>query len=290
MKAFQNAELGPPAEGQLEAFRHSLELEEKSRATIQKYLRDVRAFLKRRSGRGDALSKEEVIAYKAWLTGHYTPRSANSMLAALNRYLRFVGREDCCVRLLRVQQRTFCDQHQALTREDYLRLLDAAHRMGELRLYFVIETLCATGIRVSELPYITVEALRQGTAVARNKGKSRVILLPGDLCQELLTYAVQAGIDRGPVFITRTGRPLDRSNIWAGIKRLCRSAGVEADKGYPHNLRHLFARTFYSREKDLTHLADILGHRSVNTTRIYVVTSPEEHRAQLEALDLVIKN
>lgn len=271
----------------LEDFRRSLELDEKSPSTVQKYLHDVGVFLNHLEKRKQ-VSKEDLIAYKKWLAGRYAVRSANSMLIAANQFLRFSGAGECCVKLFKIQQDTFCDQRKELTKAEYRQLLNAALARKEKRLYFMLQTLCATGIRVSELKYITVEAARSETAVARNKGKSRVILLPGELCGALLEYAGQAGIESGPVFITRGGKPVDRSNVWAAMKRLCREAGILEGKVYPHNLRHLFARTFYEQEKDIMRLADVLGHRNINTTRIYLLSSGEQHRAQIEALQLFV--
>ena len=211
-----------------------------------------------------------------------------AMLIALNQFLRFQGAGDCCVKPLKVQRQTFCDKKKELSQAEYFRLLEAARRNGDMRLHLAIQTICATGIRVSELAYITVEAARLGRAIASNKGKSRIILIPKELCRNLLDYARERGIQDGPIFVTRGGRTLNRSNIWNAMKRLCKSAQVGPEKVYPHNLRHLFARTFYKKEKDISRLADILGHENVNTTRIYVVSSGAEHREQLESLHLTV--
>ena len=269
----------------LDRFRRALELEEKSPATIQKYLHDVRTFLEWRQGQGP-LCKEQVIAFKSWLAQRYAVRSANSMLAAVDHFLRFLQAEECCVKLFRIQYQTFCDRRMELRREEYEALREAAVQSGQERLALILQTICATGIRIGELKAITVEALLTGSAVAENKGKSRVVLLPRRMCRELLQYAAERGISSGPVFVTRSGRPVDRGNIWKGMKGLCARAGVDPAKVFPHNLRHLFAATFYEKEKDIMHLADILGHRSVNTTRIYILSSGEDHRMQIEALDL----
>ena len=187
-----------------------------------------------------------------------------------------------------IQYQTFCDQRKELGREEYRRLLETARRKKQIRLYFLILTLCATGIRISELQYITVEAAVSGNTIAKNKGKSRVILIPQKLCDVLLDYAAWIGISHGPIFITRGGRPVDRSNVWRAMQKLCREAGVPEEKVYPHNLRHLFASTFYEKEKDILHLADILGHKNVNTTRIYTLATGEVHRAQIESLNLFV--
>ena len=277
----------PAADGLLEEFRHALELEEKSPATVRKYLHDVQVFLRYLDGE-ETVCKEKLIAYKEWLMGRYAVTSANSMLTAANRFLRFAGAADCCVKLFRLQYHTFCDNRAELSRAEYGRMLRAAEERGNRRLYFILQTLCATGIRIGELSSITVEALRQGTAVACNKGKSRAILLPKGLCGLLLAYAREQRIASGPVFVTRGGRPVDRSNVWREMQSLCKRAQIPPQKGYPHSLRHLFARTFYEKEKDIMHLADILGHHNVNTTRIYVLSDGEVHRAQIEDLDLFV--
>lgn len=274
------------AENAVESFRKQLILDEKREATIQKYTHDVRRFLSYHGKQ--TVCKEDVIQYKAWLAERYAVRSTNSMLIALNQFLRFQGAGDCCVKPLKVQRQTFCDKKKELSQAEYFRLLEAARRNGDMRLHLAIQTICATGIRVSELAYITVEAARLGRAIASNKGKSRIILIPKELCRNLLDYARERGIQDGPIFVTRGGRTLNRSNIWNAMKRLCKSAQVGPEKVYPHNLRHLFARTFYKKEKDISRLADILGHENVNTTRIYVVSSGAEHREQLESLHLTV--
>lgn len=271
---------------ELQSFQKYLELEEKERATVQKYMRDVRSFLD--FAGGSPVTKERVIAYKAWLAEQYAPRSANSMLVALNGFLRYLGADGCCVKLFRLQYQTFCERQRVLTQEEYKRLLDTARRKRQTRLYLILLTLCSTGIRISELKHITVEAIRQGSAVARNKGKSRVVLLPRRLCELLNGYVRWRGIESGPVFLTRGGKPVDRSNVWRSMQRLCREAGVSKAKAHPHSLRHLFACTFYEKEKDVMHLADILGHKSVNTTRIYTLTVSSVHRRQIESLNLFL--
>lgn len=274
-------------DGALEAFRRYLELDEKSEATIRKYMHDVKVFLTFQKGKG-SFRKEQIIGYKNWLGERYAVRSANSMLTAVNQFLKFVGAGECCVKLFKLQYQTFCDQRKELGREEYRRLLETARRKKQIRLYFLILTLCATGIRISELQYITVEAAVSGNTIAKNKGKSRVILIPQKLCDVLLDYAAWIGISHGPIFITRGGRPVDRSNVWRAMQKLCREAGVPEEKVYPHNLRHLFASTFYEKEKDILHLADILGHKNVNTTRIYTLATGEVHRAQIESLNLFV--
>lgn len=258
--------------------------EEKSSATIEKYIRDVHTFSKYVGSQ--ALTKDMTIAYKRDLpTRGYTILSVNSMLASLNSFLTFCGRSDCKVRLYRVQKKTYLAANRELSRAEYQRLLNAAKRNG--RLWLLLQTLCATGIRVSELQYFTVEAVRGGEISVACKSKMRCILIPKGLQKLLLQYAHGAGIGSGSIFRTRTGKPLNRSNIWAAMKRLCTQANVNPDKVFPHNLRKLFARTFYQVEKDIAKLADLLGHSSINTTRIYIMSTGAEHRRQLERLQLL---
>lgn len=269
---------------QLEALRLYLIESEKSPLTIEKYVRDVRYFLAWLGER--ELQKSEVLAYKAHLMEHYATASVNSMLSSLAGWLRFIGRSDCCVKTLKLQRTAFCTEDRELTRAEYVRLLQAAK--NDRRLALLMQTIAATGIRVSEHRFITTEAVRRGKAEVRCKGKIRTILLPKKLCKALLTYARQRGIRSGSIFIGRSGKPLDRSRIWAQMKKLCEAAKVLAEKVFPHNLRHLFARTFYSMEKDVVRLADILGHSSINTTRVYTIESGSVHRRQIEKIPLLI--
>ena len=272
-------------EGLLKDYRQKLILEEKSAATVEKYLRDVRALCAFLGGA--AVTKETVIAYKHSLVeGGYTVRSVNSMLSSINSLLNMLGWQDCRVRNLRTQRQTYCAEERELTRGEYLRLLEAAQDQPQLRL--VMEAICSTGIRVSELRYFTVEAVGRGEITVTCKSKIRTILIPSKLKKQLLAWAKQCGIRTGAIFITRTGRPLDRSGIWARMKKLCRRAGVAAGKVFPHNLRKLFARTFYRAEKDIAKLADILGHSSINTTRIYIMSTGSEHRRKIDRLGLVV--
>ena len=268
--------------------RYILRLEELERArlTIEKYQRDIRGFLAffRTAEHRD---KRAVIAFKAELERDHAVSSVNSTLSAVNGFLRFAGREDWRVRPIRTQRRLFCPQERELSKPEYERLLTAARRRRDQRLYMLLQTLCSTGIRVSELSAVTVAAVRLGRAEIRCKGKCRVILLPRKLCRLLLGYAARRGLAKGQIFVTRTGRPLDRSNVWAEMKGLCQAAGVASSKVFPHNLRHLFARTYYARERDLARLADLLGHSNVNTTRIYVVSSGLEHKRQIENMGLI---
>ena len=267
-------------------FQEKLIDEEKSRATVEKYMRDIRGFYFF-VGEGKAVTKSVTRAYKEQLIRTYAPVSVNSMIAAVNGFLKRNEWFDCIVKSLKCQKETFRTEERDLTREDYYRLLDEAVRQGRIRLYLLMETLCATGIRVSELPFITVEAVRRGNAVVNCKGKQRVVLMPDLLCRKLRAYAAVRGITRGSVFITRNGNPVDRSNVFHEMKALCRQAGIPQEKVYPHNLRHLFAKTYYHARNDIIHLADILGHANVNTTRIYTMVSAEEEQRQINSLGLV---
>lgn len=263
---------------------HLLE-EEKSPATVEKYLRDTGAFAAYTAGK--PVTKELVIAYKQQLVEkNYALRSVNSMLAGVNSLLSFLGWEDCKVKILRCQRQTYCREDRQLTKEDYLRLLAASRKQPRLNL--ILQTICSTGIRISELKYFTVEAVRTGEVSVRCKSKTRRILVPGKLKRLLLDYAKRQRINSGILFRTRGGNPLDRSNIWQQMKALCKAAGVNPGKVFPHNLRKLFARTFYSIEKDIAKLADILGHGSIETTRIYIMTTGTEHRRTLDRLGLVV--
>ena len=273
-------------EGLLQPFQAELEREERSPATVAKYLRDVKAFLGFQGNQ--RVTKESVIRFKKYLQDRYKPASVNSMLAAVNRFLKAQGWYDCLVRPLKLQRQAFRDSSRELTREEYFRLLKAAQARGKTRLCLLMQTICATGIRVSELPFITREALNVGRATVCLKGKARTVLLPAALCRALKAYLKDRGNPGGSVFVTRSGRPLDRSNILHDMKALCRWAGVDPEKVYPHNLRHLFACQYYQEVKDLSRLADILGHTNVNTTRIYTRASGAEQRRQMECLGLVL--
>ncbi len=260
--------------------------QERSVNTIGKYLRDTRAFVKF-LGKKD-LNKAVLVEYKSRLAEKYAPASVNSMLAAVNCFLEFIGMPNLRVKPLKIQKALFSEREKELTKEEYERLVMAAKHSGNERLSLIIETICSTGIRVSEVKFITVEAVREGRAEISCKGKHRVVFLPDDLRKLLAEYIEKRGIEHGSVFITRNGKPLDRSNIWRDMKNLCENAKVSRQKVFPHNLRHLFARTFYSIEKDLSRLADILGHSSVNTTRIYTMESGEEHARLLNKLNLIV--
>ena len=270
----------------LTTFARKLGEEERSPGTIEKYLRDVGAFLGWLAGA--PVSREAAAGWKAHLVAAgYAPVTVNSMLSALNAFLRFAGLEDCRVRALRIQRRLFQGEERELSRQEYQRLLDTAHALGRERLALVMETLCAAGIRVSEVRYITVEAARAGRADIALKGKVRTILLPGRLCRKLLKYARQQKTASGEIFLTKSGSPLSRRQIWAEMKRLCLRAGVAPSKVFPHNLRHLFARTFYQATRDVARLADVLGHSSIETTRIYLISTGAQHVRQLDRLGLI---
>lgn len=267
------------------AFRGNLILEEKNTYTTEKYLRDVCAFF--RFAGEKPVTKELVMDYKKALVGAgYAVCSVNSMLASVNSLLSFLGWGDCKVKNLRVQRQTYCAEEKELSKAEYLRLLEASGKNTQLSI--VLQTICGTGIRVSELRYFTVEAVQHGRITVNCKSKTRTILVPGKLKNLLLNYARQHRITAGPILLGRNGKPLDRSSIWRQMKQLCKSAHVGPSKVFPHNLRKLFARTFYGIEKDIAKLADILGHSSINTTRIYIMTTGAEHRRKIERLGLVI--
>ena len=269
----------------LDLFRNFLLQEEKSQKTVEKYLRDTRAFLLFAQER--AVTKELTVAYKKSLVeSGYAVRSINSMLASLNSLMTFLGWTDCKVKNLRCQRQAYCAEDKELTKSEYMRLLDASKNNRQLNL--VMQTICGTGIRVSELKYFTVEAVKRGEVSVCCKSKTRTILVPGKLRRLLLDYARRRGIKAGAIFVSRNGKPLDRSNIWAQMKKLCTLTGVNPSKVFPHNLRKLFARTFYGIEKDIAKLADILGHGSIETTRIYIMTTGTEHRRKMDRLGLVV--
>lgn len=274
------------SERSLEAFERYLIENERAEATVQKYLRDVRLFAEYAENR--VIDKVTVLNYKAELAERYAVRSANSMLASLNAFLRFIGWADLCVKQFKIQQEAYCSEDKELTKAEYTALIRAAEQKNSERLSLVVQTICGTGIRVSELQSITVEAVRRGEAIVSCKGKTRKIFIVKALRSKLLRYAAKQRITSGLLFVTRSGKPLDRSNIWRQMKRLCAQAGVSPGKVFPHNLRHLFARTFYGLEKDIAKLADILGHSSINTTRIYILTTGTEHRRRMETMRLII--
>jgi len=263
---------------------HLLE-EEKANATMEKYLRDIRAFMEWLGEQ--ELCKTSVLKYKEYLTELYAPASVNSMLSSLNSFFQFNEWFDLKVKALKMQKQLFATAEKELTKIEYQRLLNAAKTKGNEKLYLLMQTICVTGIRISELRFITVESLNARRAIIHLKGKTRVIIIPTDLCKMLLRYAKEQKIKSGCIFVSRNGNPLDRSNIWKLMKALCEYARVAKEKVFPHNLRHLFARTFYTAQKDIVRLADILGHSSVNTTRIYTMETGDMHRKQIQRLGLL---
>lgn len=266
-------------------FKEHLILEERSVATIQKYIRDIKVFAKYAEG---AVTKETVIAYKKYLQENYAVRSVNSMLASINSFFSFFGWNDLKVKSLKLQQQVYCPEEKELAKAEYTRLCKAAQRRHNERLNLILQTICGTGIRVSELQFITVEAAKCGEAVVRCKGKTRAVFIVRELRQKLLRYAAEQNIKSGIIFVTRTGKPISRTNIWREMKALCVEADVNPQKVFPHNLRHLFARVFYGIEKDIAKLADILGHSSINTTRIYIISTGIEHRRRMENMHLIL--
>lgn len=268
------------------AFRKQLILAERSAATVEKYTRDAAAFAA--FADGGAITKMTVIAYKERLQKTYAPRSVNSMLAGVNSLFGFLGWHDLKVRSLKLQQRVYCHEEKELTKAEYARLCRAAKHRHNERLHLILQTICGTGMRVSELRYITVEASKRGEATVSCKGKTRTVFLVKELKQKLLRYAAKQKIESGMIFITRTGKPLGRTTVWREMKALCKAANVNPEKVFPHNLRHLFARVFYNMEKDIAKLADILGHSSINTTRIYIISTGTEHRRRMESMRLIL--
>ena len=260
--------------------------EEKSENTIEKYKRDARAFMSYLQG--NLVTKDQVLAYKTYLIQNYAPRSVNSMLISLNRLFSFLDWDDVRVKTLKLQRQTYCPEEKELTKNEYERLVLTARRKGNERLELILQTICGTGIRVGELQFITVEAARKGEAVVSLKGKTREVFIVKKLRKILMDYARRNGIEEGPVFVTRSGKPICRTNIWREMKALCAQAAVSLEKVFPHNLRHLFARIFYGINKDIAKLADILGHASIETTRIYIVSTGAEHRRFLERMRLII--
>lgn len=260
--------------------------EEKSPSTIQKYQRDILAFAD--WAKDIYIDKGLVIKYKEYLLGNYAPASVNSVLSSLNSFFEYTGEHKLKVKMLKIQKSVFLDKSKELTRGEYTRLLETASLRKNKRLYYIMQTLCSTGIRISELKYITRETVTEGRSTIRSKGKLRTVILPDRLCKMLKMYADKNSIKSGSIFVTRNGNPIDRSNIWSDMKKLCKSAGVSEDKVFPHNLRHLFARTFYSVQKDIARLADILGHTSINTTRIYTMETGEIHKRQIQELGLLL--
>ena len=267
-------------------FKENLILEERSAATVEKYIRDISAFSN--FADGAEITKETVIAYKKHLQDSYAVRSVNSMLASINSLFAFLGWHDLKVKSIKLQQQIYCPEEKELTKAEYTRLCRTAEKKHNKRLNLILQTICGTGIRVSELQYITVETVKQGEAIVSCKAKTRSVFIVKDLQKKLLRYAAEQGIKSGMIFVTRMGKPISRTNIWREMKALCEEADVNPKKVFPHNLRHLFARVFYGIEKDIAKLADILGHSSINTTRIYIISTGTEHRQRMERMRLII--
>lgn len=274
-------------EGNILLFEQNMITEEKSNATIEKYIRDIKLFYNFADGR--FVTKELVIEYKKTLIDKgYSTRSINSMLASINSLFSFLGWFDCRVKSLKIQQEIFRPEEKELSKAEYIKLVKTAQKKHNERLCLILQTICGTGIRVSELQYVTVEAVQQGSTKVSCKAKNRSIFIVKELRKKLLKYAKSKGITSGKIFITRTGKAIDRVTIWREMKKLCREAEVNPSKVFPHNLRHLFARAFYALEKDVAKLADILGHSNINTTRIYIVSTGVEHCKRMEAMRLII--
>ena len=270
----------------LDAYENYLRDDEKSKATREKYVRDVKHFADFTGDRD--IDKAVLLEYKAELEKDYAMTSANSMIAAVNSFLRYVGWHDLCIKQFKIQKTAYSPEEKELSAAEFHALIKTAEKSNKERLSLVLQTICGTGIRVSELQFLTVEAVRKGEATVSCKGKTRKIFVISKLKNKLLAYAKRNNIDSGILFTTKSGKPLDRSNIWREMKKLCKLAGISAEKVFPHNLRHLFARTFYSIEKDIAKLADILGHSNINTTRIYIMTTFAEHKRKMESMRLII--
>ena len=270
----------------LEAYKVYLRENEKSKATCEKYVRDVNHFAEFAGGK--EVDKGVLLDYKAELEKEYAATGANSMIAAVNSFLRYVGWCELCIKQFKIQKEAYSPEEKELSAAEFQRLVKTAEEHKKERLSLVIQTICGTGIRVSELPYLTVEAVRKGEATVSCKGKTRKIFMVSKLRKKLLDYAKRNHIDSGMLFTTKTGKALDRCNIWREMKKLCELADISAEKVFPHNLRHLFARTFYGIEKDIAKLADILGHSNINTTRIYIMTTFAEHKRKMESMRLII--
>lgn len=273
-------------ENALEKYLIYLAQEERSTATRSQYRRDILKFLEFLEGK--QLNKETALLYKQHLEETYRQTSVNAKLAALNSFFVFLEKKELCLKLLKIQTNVYCPEEKELSKEEYQRLVKTARAKKNEKLALMLQTICSTGIRVSELKYVTVEAVQKGEAVIHLKGKTRTILIPGKLKKALKRYIRSRKLRSGAVFITRTGNPMNRSNIWKMMKNLCKDAEVEEKKVFPHNLRHLFARTFYDLDKDIARLADILGHSNINTTRIYIISTGREHRRKLDAMGLVV--
>lgn len=273
-------------EEMLSEFQEFLLNDEKSSATIAKYMHDVRKFCT--FAAEQSIDKTLVLEYKSALGENFAISSANSMLAALNMFFRFAGWHDLHVKRYKMQQQIYCPEEKEISREEFERLIKAAKACGKEQLVLIMQTIAGTGIRVSELEYITAESVRNGEAIVCCKGKSRTVFIVSGLRRKLMGYIRKADIQSGSVFVTSSGKPVDRSIIWRQMKALCKTANVAESKVFPHNLRHLFAKVFYAMEKDIAKLADILGHSSISTTRVYIITSGAEHRKKMESMKLIM--
>lgn len=258
---------------------------EKSENTIEKYIRDVKFFAKWLC-EGE-VTKVAVLEYKKEMCVKYAISSVNSMISSLNAFFKFMNWQDVQLKTMKMQRRIFTSKDKELSKNEYERLLITAKNKKNNKIYYLMQTVCSTGIRISELKFITVSSVKSGQAIINCKGKMRVVILPRELCKMLKNYIKENNIKSGSVFVTKTRKPLDRSYIWKSLKALCKEAGVNKEKVFPHNLRHLFARTYYTMQKDIVRLADILGHSSINTTRIYTMENGEIHRKQIEKLGLL---
>lgn len=270
----------------LTKFKKHLILNEKSKNTVQKYLRDVKKFL---SFCGlDFINKDLVLNFKNYLSFNYKTSSANSIISSLNCFFKFIGKQNLAISQIKVQKNVFCSKDKELSKFEYLKLVNSANSSCNHRLSLILQTICGTGIRVSELKYITIDAATCGKSTVFSKGKTRTFFIVKKLQKMLLSYIKQNNITYGSIFVTKNGKPVNRSNVWRDMKKLCKSAGVSKTKVFPHNLRHLFAKTFYKIDKDISKLADLLGHSSINTTRIYIMSSGEEHRRKMEKMHLIL--
>ncbi|OUP82692.1 integrase [Lachnoclostridium sp. An169] len=267
-------------------FEEYLVERENSASTVEKYVRDVKTFF-RFLGDVPAVSRKRLLEYKDWLLENYAVRSANSMLVALNQFLVFIEKGKMRIKQIRVQTQMFREAEREMDREEFIRLVKTARAHGREQLALLMETVCSTGIRISELRFFRVENVRRGMVKVWNKGKYRLVLLPESIRKKLLIYISKNKIRSGAVFCTRNGKEKDRSNIWKEMKSVAEKADIDPEKVFPHNLRHLFARTFYKKTKNLINLADILGHSSLEVTRIYTSEGIEEWKRNLEMLDLV---
>lgn len=267
-------------------FVNFLKKEEKSTITIDKYIRDIKKFTLFVSDK--EINRELVIAYKQYLKESFAVTSVNSMLASVNKFLKFNGLGDCCVKQLKVQKKPYRSSERELNRNEYLRLLNTAKLYGKERMLVILQTIAGTGIRISELKYFNVEQIRKGEIYVSSKNKIRIILIPKKLKKIILSYAKKEGIKDGEIFVTKSGKSLNRSNIWSDMKKLSKKAGIAKEKVFPHNLRKLFARSFYELKKDIAKLADVLGHSNINTTRIYVMTTGIEHQRDIDKLGLIL--